>query len=127
MSAATNALRQAFLMAESEPARAIERLEMFLKKARADGDVRGVASVARHAGSLAHHLDRFREASAYYEEALLGAPHDACLFLACGDALQRAGESERARVALSRALELALLQRDEDLADVTRRLLEKPV
>jgi len=107
-------LKSALAVARGDPKAALTMLEEGLENARMQGDLAGVATLARHAGAIATNLHDLDSASRFYEEALKCAPDDAGVHVALGDIWSSMGDPGRARSSFDRALELAKLSGDQD-------------
>jgi hypothetical protein len=125
MDPSIKALWEAFAIAGAEPRRAVEILEMGLQRARAESDLRGIGSLAKHAGALCDHLESIHEACVYDEEASRAEPHHLYPRIAWGDALRKCGDKWRAREVLLSCLEMARQDGDEDVQHITAQILEK--
>jgi tetratricopeptide (TPR) repeat protein len=121
LSESNEILRQAAIVARTDVRKALEVLEMGLRKARKGPEARVVSSLARHAGVMCTQLGDIREALSYYEEALGGDPQDAYLHFAIGDLWRRLGQHDAARSAFIRSLELATQQADDDMINMASK------
>jgi tetratricopeptide (TPR) repeat protein len=114
-------LRRALSMAPADPRGALALLESGLEQARQQGDRRGLAALAKHAGVVSSGSGDLRGAIRYFDEALGAQPEDAYLHFARGDAHRALGQHEPARAAFTRSLELATSQGDLDMIEMASK------
>lgn len=124
-SKASSTLSRAMRLGATEPASAIAELELGIVNARAEGDSEGLARLARHAAVLCARLGEVRRALQYYDEVRQLDDDDPYLYLAIGDLRKQLGEVGQARVAFSRALELARKQNATDLTILAQDVLSQ--
>lgn len=114
-------LRKALAMAAASPGGALALLEEALEQARKQGDRRGLATLAKHAGVVSSGSGDPSGAIRYFDEALGASPEDAYLHFARGDAYRVLGQHEPARASFTRSLELATSQGDLDLIEMASK------
>jgi len=114
-------LEEALALARrSLPEEALGLLDRNLAVAREAEDSYSVAVFAKNAAIISSNVGDLQRAIDYYAEAIQSHPGDAYLRIALADAYERLGQEQRAREALSKCCEIALLERDEDLLKILR-------
>jgi tetratricopeptide (TPR) repeat protein len=98
-------------------------LEAGLVSLRANGDEKGIASIAPHAGIIASQLGEIHRAEGYYEEAAEADPSDPYHPLAIGTLQRGLGRRAEARAAFARCLDLANARGDTEIAELARATL----
>ena len=114
-------LEEALALARrSLPEEALGLLDRNLADAREAEDSHSVAVFAKNAAIISTNIGDLQRAVDYYAEAIQSQPGDAYLRIALADAYERLGQEQRAREALSKCHEIALMERDEDLLKILR-------